>query len=134
MTESDLIKISEQFNFNGSPLWLGIERTAQPGADPIAEFLKAREVLVNSFKAISGQTMTDYNTGGGAHGTESGVMPEDERISIVARDIMECQVLDLKNDYGVQTGLLGYETIAKAHPLLQEAYDKRYSELQNKQL
>lgn len=60
---ADLIKVSEEFHFNGKSLWLGMERTSDPSEDLTIQFLKAHEELVTAFKAISGQTLTDSNSG-----------------------------------------------------------------------
>ena len=60
---SDLIKVSEEFHFNGKGIWLGLERSSQLGIDLTSQYVKAHEDLVSAFKAISGQTMTDFNSG-----------------------------------------------------------------------
>jgi hypothetical protein len=59
----DRIKISEEFHINGKGIWIGTESQVSPGEDPIAEGLKAREVIVGLLKAITQVNLTDYNTG-----------------------------------------------------------------------
>ncbi len=58
-----LIKVSAEFTVNGRGLWLGIEIPPMPGVNVVSEYVAAHETLKEAFKAISGQTMTDYNTG-----------------------------------------------------------------------
>lgn len=63
LANSTLIKVSEEFHFNGKGLWLGMERTSNPAEDLTSQFVKAHEELATAFKAISGQTLTDFNSG-----------------------------------------------------------------------
>lgn len=57
---------------------------------------------------------------------------EKTNVDYIIEDIEKCTTLDEKNSFGVQLGLLAYESLA-LHPRIKEAYDKKLQSLQNKQ-
>jgi len=57
----------------------------------------------------------------------------DKRIAAIIEDMNKCISLeDESTPIGMLEGLYRYRMVAATNPALQEAYDKRYSELQNK--
>jgi hypothetical protein len=49
----DRIKISKEFHVGGSGEWLSVEIPVGPKEDPIEEFKKAKDILMNAFKAMN---------------------------------------------------------------------------------
>lgn len=71
--------------------------------------------------------------------TESGspitIMEKEEsvtnRLAQLIQDINSCTEIDQLNPFGVQIGLLAYESMAKSSPELKGAYDKKLQSLKN---
>ena len=124
--KSSTIKVSEEFHIGGKGIWLGIERSANPGEDEISEFLKAREILVRSFQAMTQTSPTDFNTG------ETAAPAVDKRIEAFIQDINACGAIDEKNGLGVQVGLLSFEELSAGDPRLKAAYDLKMMQLKAK--
>ena len=61
---------------------------------------------------------------------ERDVLPSlDVTILAVIEDLKKCTVIDQKNSFGVQVGLLSYKEMAEKFPDIQKAYDIKFFEL-----
>ncbi len=111
-----IIKVSQEFNFNGKGLWIGGEKESVSGIDEVSQYVALHETLKEAFKAISGQTMTDYNTGAPS---------STHHIIDRGKETMKEIIQDCKTTLELEQ--LVPESIAKY--CLQEEYNQRYSEL-----
>lgn len=55
--------------------------------------------------------------------------PVDKIVQAIIRDIESCEVIDDKNTFGVQYGLIAYESAAQSNPEIKAAYDLKYKQL-----
>jgi hypothetical protein len=120
---------------------LGIEISIQEGDfvsdERVKEIYASAKVLVNdAFQKLNPSlpiTSTDYHTGESSMPLNSSHIDalgfKTPSVHGIIKDIMECDVIDLKNAFGVQTGLLGYEHLTSKDEKIKEAYDKRLKQL-----
>lgn len=125
---TDRIKISEEFNM-GKSVWLSIERDVPEGADPIQEFIKARNILTQSFNALSG----NYYSGVQGHpqAEQQKPIPEvqtdskEEQILGFVEAVQLCTSLTALNRFKTRVGEL-------KDPRLTTAYEEKEKEFNNK--
>lgn len=107
---------------------LGIEEAA---TDAKTKFDKALNVVLSNPSPTP--SITDYNTGESIEekqirALKSSVDHEDARINGFITDINACTQIDIKNQFGVQVGLLSFEHLTR-NSKIKEAYENKLKEL-----
>lgn len=100
------------------------EGTLQEGDDIVECYKKLAGEVDRSFAAMHPEIVwSEINP----QPTEN--EPVDKRIASLIEDINSCEVIDDKNSFGVQYGLIAFEKLAESHPELKAAYDLRLKQL-----
>lgn len=107
-----LIKISAEFHVLGNGVWLGAEIPVASNEDPIAEFVKGRDMLVNAFKAMNPEVQLSVPV----------KQVDKPPTGDVIKDIASCKEIKV---------LKTYQLLVKGNNKWQEAYDKKMTELKS---
>ena len=108
----------------------GMEITIKEGED-VGQAISEAETHIANYIKINTVPMDDECRGTKVVDIVEDA-PIDRRIAGIIEDIDSLTVIDAKNGFGVQVGLLSYEELAETDPQIKEAYLKKYDELTNK--
>lgn len=106
---------------------IGVEMELNEG-DSAVVALDNCAALVDEYHVKTLATLDAYR------GTHTEIIPEentiDQTIAATIQEISRVTVIDHKNGFGVQVGLLAYTEKALLYPQVQEAYDNKLKELE----
>lgn len=104
----------EEHDFNGS--------MATPVVNSAFEL--AKELVNNAFQKINPDWEKQMGTV-----VKQVDEPIDKRVAAIIADINSCEVIDDKNSFGVQYGLIAYQDAANSNPVIKAAYDLKMKQL-----
>lgn len=105
---------------------LGMEISYVEGQDPLEIYKEAKRITDEAHKAMYPQLYEWTIT----------ASPKQPKLSIedqLIQDMNACTEIDEVNLLGVQIGLVGFSNGVKGNPILEDAYEKKYNQLLNKQ-